>query len=75
MDGTRLPWTCGCCGKTFDTLPLDYGFDAPPQWHALPEGERESRGKLTPDLCTVDGQHYVRGCVELPVRGLDEPFV
>src|SRR5712671_5749371 len=51
MDHT---WTCGCCGRTFDTLPMDYGFAAPRNWFGLPEAERATRAKLTDDICTID---------------------
>lgn len=38
-------WTCNCCGQSFDTLPMDYGFKAPRNWSALPEAERGTRAK------------------------------
>jgi hypothetical protein len=22
-------WTCNCCGRSFNTLPMDYAFSAP----------------------------------------------
>jgi hypothetical protein len=61
-------WTCNCCGQNFTTLPMDYVFSAPQNWFGLSEAERTTRGKLTTDLCTIDGtEHYIRGCVEIPV--------
>ena len=72
----RYAWTCHCCGKAFDTLPLDYAAEAPAHWFGLPEQERQARAVLSEDVCTVDGRdHFVRACLEIPVRGLDRPFV
>jgi hypothetical protein len=69
-------WTCSCCGKQFDTLPFDYSFDAPSNWHGLSEAEREARGKLTSDLCVIDdAEFYVRGCVEIPVHDTPHQLV
>jgi hypothetical protein len=69
-------WTCSCCGQTFDTLCMNYFVPAPRNWFAIPETERASRAQLSADLCTIDGvEHYVRGCVEVPVIDCDEPLV
>lgn len=69
-------WTCSCCGKTFDTLPMDYATQAPDNWFGLPEAERNTRAKLDSDLCVIDEREfYVRGCVELPVVDSSEIFI
>ena len=68
-------WTCQCCGKQFNTLPLDYGCNAPDYWLGVPEAEREHRGKLGSDVCIVDGHFFIRGCLEIPIVGSDEKFV
>lgn len=69
-------WTCGCCGTTFDTLPMDYAKMAPDNWFALPEAERATRAKLSSDLCAIKGgEYYVRGCIEIPVTDSPEIFV
>jgi hypothetical protein len=55
---------------------MDYAFSAPDNWFALTEAERAARAKLSPDLCMIDGvQHYVRGCLEIPVSDTKETFV
>ena len=34
------------------------------------------RCELSSDVCVVDGKYFfVRGCIEIPVHGADEPFV
>jgi hypothetical protein len=68
-------WTCGCCGKQFDSVPLDFAYDCPAYWHGIPKSERASRGKLGSDLCRADEYTVVRGCIEIPIIGLDERFV
>jgi hypothetical protein len=68
-------WTCGCCGKQFNTLPLDFACKAPDHWFDIPEAERDRRGKLDSDLCKIDEHVFVRGCLEIPVLGHDDCFV
>ncbi len=68
-------WTCHCCGKQFNTLPLDFACRAPDRWLALPENERERRGKLDSDLCKIDEDSFVRGCLEVPIIGREEVFI
>ena len=72
----RYAWTCTCCDKQYDTLPMRYDAAAPAYWDNLPEAERSARAKLHTDFCTIDDQHYfVRGCLEIPVLGQKKPFV
>jgi len=68
-------WTCSCCGKQYDDLPLDVGLLAPDPWLDLTEAERESRGKLDSDICTIDTHNFVRGCLEVPVIDHQDVFV
>lgn len=69
-------WTCGCCGRQFDTLPLDVAFEAPLHWFEIPESDRQRRGKLDSDVCIIDSKDiFVRGCLEIPIIGRDDCFV
>jgi hypothetical protein len=64
---------CGTCGKWHDGLPLDIGFAAPHYWSKSLEEDPESY--LTPDFCVIKNvAFFVRGVVEIPVVGLNEPF-
>src|SRR5690348_16585212 len=69
-DAVDYRWTCGCCDKQFDTLPLDIGFTAPDHWVGLSEEERQRLGGLTPDICTIKTEEgrqiFIRGCLEIP---------
>jgi hypothetical protein len=68
-------WTCHCCGKRFDELPLAMALDYPDPWLALPEADRESRAELSSDTCIIDGKEfYVRGCLEIPLIDHDGIF-
>ena len=69
-------WTCKCCGRSFDTLPMDFAIEAPQNWFALSESERATRARLSADVCIIDRKEfYVRGCVEIPVSDSSETFV
>jgi hypothetical protein len=71
----QYAWTCSCCGKQFDTLPLDWAYDAPNYWHDIPEAERATRGRLSPDFCVADEHFFIRGCLEVPIVGFDDKLV
>ena len=56
-------WTCRCCGRQFDTLPLDFACEA-------------ARGKLDSDVCMIDDKDiFVRGCLEIPIIGQEDCFI
>jgi hypothetical protein len=69
-------YICGCCGKYHDELPLNYGSPAPIYYEEATKRERKKRFEINDDLCVMDGEHFfIRGCIEIPVKGLNEPFV
>jgi hypothetical protein len=69
-------WTCQCCGKQFNELPLSFAPTAPLPWLQLTEEERLARGRLGSDLCVIDReQFFVRGCLEVPIIDHDTTFV
>jgi hypothetical protein len=68
-------WTCSCCGKQHNELPLHWGTPAPDYYEAIQEHERRARAELSDDFCTLDGEHFfIRGRLEIPVVGQDETF-
>lgn len=68
-------WTCSCCGKQHNTLQLDIAFNAPDHWIAIPEAEREHRGKIDSEVCFMDREYiFVRGVLEIPIIGLNDHF-
>lgn len=68
-------WTCGCCGQGFTGLPLDHAYTSPDPWFALPEAERARRGKIDTDVCRLDDNVFVRGCLEIPILDAQDKFV
>ena len=70
-----LRYRCRSCGEFHEGLPA-WHFEAPAQAYAVPEADREHRLVLSADNCEIDGREfYLKGLLELPVRGSTEPFV
>src|SRR5690348_10142671 len=72
----QVGFVCSTCGTFHAELPLCYGTPAPYYWETLPVEEREQRGELTGDLCTLDNtDFFVKGNIEIPVQDSDELFL
>ena len=66
---------CQDCGEIHKGMP-GFGADAPLNYYALPKPERASRCSLGSDDCVIDRTSFlVRGYLETPVHGLDDPLV
>jgi hypothetical protein len=53
-----------------------FGAIAPLNYYAIPEPQRASRCDLGSDDCVIDrNSFFVRGCLEIPVHGADEPLI
>ena len=66
---------CATCGQWHEGMP-GFAAEAPVYYYSIPEDERPTRCRLTSDTCVVDDEFFfIRGCVEIPVAGTDEPFV
>jgi hypothetical protein len=67
-------WKCSRCGEVHSGIP-GYSFAAPWPWYTTPESER-GNSVLTDDDCIMRGEDYfIRGCIEIPVVGDDDPFI
>ena len=65
---------CATCGERHVGIP-SFGWDWPIQYLMVPEAERGRRVELGPDHCIIDRElYFVRGCLEIPVAGHDEPL-
>jgi hypothetical protein len=53
---------------------LSFAFAAPDPWLALTNTERETRGAINSDLCTLDDHYFVRGCLDIPISGHKDMF-
>lgn len=69
--------TCPCCGRTFSGI-IDLGYNHPDDWpHGPREGETDlfvGDDRLSADLCRLNGRHFIRCTLPLPIRGSDEHF-
>jgi len=71
----EFEFTCQTCGDIHRGMP-SFGADAPRSYFAIPEAERAARCDLGSDDCVIDGaSFFVRGCLEIPVRGVDQPLM
>ena len=68
----KYRFKCKSCEQWHEGIP-GWGWNYPPKYFLVPEGERESRCYLTSDLCVVDDSaFFVCGCLEFPVAGSTE---
>ena len=69
-------FVCTHCKEWHTGLPLDWAYDAPHYWEQIPKAERDSRGHLNPDFCSIDEKDFfVRGLIEIPIIGSKERFM
>jgi hypothetical protein len=66
---------CHTCGEIHRGMP-SFGADAPRSFYAVPAAERAARCDLGSDDCVIDSiKFFVRGCLEIPVHGADDPLI
>ena len=66
---------CKSCDQLHAGVPT-FGFDSPAIAQWIPPAERGTRVELGSDDCVVDGERFlVRGCIEIPVEGEQDPFI
>src|ERR1051325_4522965 len=69
-------WICSTCGQSHEGVATGYGYEAPWTWYTVAEAERAQRCLLNADYCVIDnGDFFVRGCLEIPIIGREEPFI
>ncbi len=67
---------CSSCGQEHGVLPFSLLADFPDAYVALSVEERKTRASLSSEQCIIDQeQFYVRGCIEIPIRGTDGVFL
>ena len=65
---------CVSCGEWHEGMP-SYGAEAPMHYDRVAPAERERRCSLGSDDCVIDEKFFfVRGCLDIPVHGQEEPF-
>lgn len=66
---------CTSCGQLHEGMPT-FGAKAPLSYYEISEIERAERCDLGSDDCVIDGKYFfVRGCLEIPVQGQNDPFI
>jgi hypothetical protein len=73
-DETRA---CPCCGQRFNGI-FDIGLDLPDDWPHPPREDQPDvilgDDRLGAELCRLDGRHFLRAVLTLPLRGADDTF-
>ncbi|TXI33329.1 MAG: DUF2199 domain-containing protein [Aquipseudomonas alcaligenes] len=70
-----LKFKCACCDDIIEGIPT-FGWKYPISYLDVPKERREKDVFLTEDLCVIaDKWFFVRGCLEIPVIGHDDPFI
>src|SRR6266567_1528811 len=85
-DLAMLRWKCSSCEEWHTGPCLDFSHDAPHYWKTtydrgfrwglLPSGNLDTSAStfLDEDYCTIEGDHFVRGIIHLPILGAAETF-
>ena len=71
----KYSFTCDCCGKTYDEMPLCFGSEYPDYYFSIPEEERKTRIELTESLCIIDDHYFHRGQIEIPIIDYSENLI
>ncbi len=67
---------CAACGRHHPELPRSYALPLPELCARMSPEEQARRCEISEEWCVVDGQHhFVRTCLEIPVRDDDGPLV
>jgi hypothetical protein len=70
-----MGFVCKTCGKEHAGTPRDIGFQRPADYFAIPVDERDSRCKITPDSCVIDGSRiFIRGILFVPIHDANDNF-
>jgi hypothetical protein len=67
-------FVCSVCGKEHVGLPTDHGYKLPDDVWAIPEPERMTRAKFTPDLCQLGERYFIRGVLRVPFSEAEGDF-
>jgi len=71
-----MAWSCKTCGQTHDSIPLSFAADYPDNYANMSDDQRDLRAIIGSDQCVIDEeQFYIRGCLEIPLHGQEEPFL
>lgn len=64
---------CTSCNNVHEGSP-SFSFNAPFQYNALSDFEK-SEAHLGSDLCYIEDDRFIRVCLEIPIIGVEQPFM
>jgi hypothetical protein len=72
----KTGYTCSCCGKVYDEVPLCFGSQYPDYYFSVPLEERSQRIDMQQSLCVIDNEHcFHRGRITIPIIDYTENLV
>ena len=67
-------YKCATCDLWHEGIPT-FGAEAPLHYYQVPAEERGQRCLLGTDDCVIDEKFFfIRGCLDIPVTGAQQPF-
>jgi hypothetical protein len=69
---TSNTFTCYCCGKVYNELPLCFGGQYPDYYFNVPPDERDERVEYSESLCVIDNHFFHRGRITIPIIDYEE---
>ena len=64
---------CSSCGAIHEGAP-SFAFNSPLGYDNLSANEKEA-AQLSSDFCIVGDNRYIRVCLEIPIVGIEAPFI
>jgi hypothetical protein len=64
---------CSSCEEIHEGSP-SFSFSSPYQYDCLSEAEK-AEAHLDSDFCYIDDDRFIRVCLEVPIIGVEEPFM
>jgi len=65
---------CPQCGDEHELFDMEVAFGMPDDFFALPEDERNDRGKISDDFCQLGDRYFVRSVIPIPVNDRTEIY-
>jgi hypothetical protein len=75
MELDKFSFTCSCCGKVYNEMPLCFGGEYPDYYFTVPAEEREGRIELKESLYIIDDHYFQRGRLIIPILDHHEDLV
>lgn len=68
-------YRCNSCGEEHEGAP-SFSFNAPFYYQALTDDFQKSpKVSLDSDFCIIEEDRFIRVCLEIPIKGFDDPFM